>query len=205
MSKMIQNPEAYFGDFLPPRNELLLSLEKEARKEGIPIVGPVVGELLYILARTAGAVRILELGTATGYSAIFLASACRSVDCRLMTMERNEAMAMHAKDNLAKAGFADMVKILIGDAIDLMASMEGPIDMIFMDIDKEHYKDALPHCHRLLRGGGLLVTDNVGFQGADDFNREIFSHAQWRVVNLYAFLPGHSPEKDGLSIAVRSD
>ena len=81
--------------------------------------------------------------------------------------------------------------------------MDDPFDLIFMDIDKESYASALPHCLRLLRIGGLLITDNVGFQSADTFNREIFAKSQWRVVSLFSFLPMHSPEKDGLSLALR--
>ncbi len=72
---MIPDLENYFRNLVPPRTELLRRLEAEAEQEHIPIVGPVVGELLFILARVMGARRILELGTATGYSAIYLAQA----------------------------------------------------------------------------------------------------------------------------------
>ena len=96
MSEMIANPEAYFRRMLPGRSALLQALEEEARREEIPIVGPVVGELLYVLARATGAVRILELGTATGYSAIFLAEACSATGGRLTAMEVDEAMARRA-------------------------------------------------------------------------------------------------------------
>ncbi|MGD2029519.1 MAG: hypothetical protein PVG86_06220, partial [Desulfobacterales bacterium] len=73
MSNLIDNPEEYFRKFLPERNQLLMELEEQARREKIPIVGPIVGELLYILAKATQSRRILELGTATGYSTIFLA------------------------------------------------------------------------------------------------------------------------------------
>jgi len=75
MPDLIDNPEEYFRQFLPKRDQLLIELEEEARREEIPIVGPIVGELLHILARVTQARRILELGTATGYSTIFLARA----------------------------------------------------------------------------------------------------------------------------------
>ena len=82
MSRMIPDPEGYFRKFVPSRDSLLLEMEEEARQEGIPIVGPVVGELLYILVCASGAVQILELGTATGYSAIYLARACDELNGR---------------------------------------------------------------------------------------------------------------------------
>jgi caffeoyl-CoA O-methyltransferase len=72
MSKLVDQPEKYFKDLIPARDELLLALEAEAERENIPIVGPVVGELLYILAGATRAQNILEVGTATGYSAIYL-------------------------------------------------------------------------------------------------------------------------------------
>jgi len=203
MSKMIPDPEGYFSEFVPQRDELLKALEEEAQKEGIPIIGPVVGELLYILARTAEARMILELGTATGYSAIHLGRACQAVGGRLITVEWDREMAKKAENNLHEAGVDEVAEVMIGDATELLMAMEGPLDFIFMDIDKEYYADLLPHCHRILRVGGLLVTDNVGFQSSDPFNREVFSRAEWRVVHLLSFLPGHSPEKDGLSLALR--
>jgi predicted O-methyltransferase YrrM len=72
-----------------------------------------------------------------------------------------------------------------------------------MDIDKEGYLPALSDCFRLLRPGGLLVADNTGFQGAADFNQALLTDRRWRAVNLLTMLPQHSPEKDGLALAVK--
>ncbi len=203
MAAMIADPEEYFRGFVPPRDELLLELEREALHERIPIVGPVVGELLYILARAVRAERILELGTATGYSTIYLGRACQEHKGQVISLEWDEGMATRARRNLAKAGLSDRVEVLVGSAADLMAEMTQEFDLIFMDIDKEGYLAALPYCQHLLKIGGLLFTDNVAFQGAAEFNREIFSRTAWRVVPLLCWLPHHSPEKDGLSLALR--
>lgn len=200
---MIPDPENYFQNFLPPRTELLQRLEAEAAQERIPIVGPVVGELLFILASAMGARRILELGTATGYSAIFLAQAVAPAAGRVLTLEADPAMARRAQDNIGAAGLAAQVEVQIGDAQALMASLTGPFDLIFLDIDKEGYLPALAGCHRLLRPGGLLVVDNTGFQGAADFNQALWTDRRWRSVNLLALLPRHSPAKDGLALAVK--
>jgi len=205
MSLMQPDLEGYFRGFVPPRDELLLELEREAEREGIPIVGPVVGELLFILARAAGAAHILELGTATGYSTIYLGRACDPAKGRVLTLEQDAALARRARSNFARAGLEKLIEVREGDAFQLMGKMSGPFDFIFMDIDKEGYLPALPHCLRLLKVGGLMVTDNVGFSGAADFNREIFRHRQWRTVHLLGLLPRHSPEKDGLSLALRVD
>ena len=203
MSVMIPDLENYFRGFIPLRDALLLELEEEAARESIPIVGPVVGELLSILAQVTGATNLLELGTATGYSGIFLGRAAATAGGRVVSLELSDTMAARARSNLARAGLAQTVEVRVGEALSLMATMSETFDLIFLDIDKESYLPALTPCRRLLRSGGLFVADNVGFAGAADFNREILSHPAWRAVHLLTFLPRHSPEHDGLALAVR--
>jgi caffeoyl-CoA O-methyltransferase len=203
MAAMLADLEGYFRGFVPPRDELLEELENEAQREAIPIVGPVVGELLFILARATGAALILELGTATGYSGIYLARGCEPAQGRVLSLEMDEAMAARARANFTRAGLADRVEVRVGEALSRLAGLAGPFDLIFLDIDKESYLPALNHCQRLLRPGGLLVADNVGFAGAADFNREIFQRRHFRTVHLLGLLPRHSPERDGLCLAVR--
>ncbi len=202
MAAMMPDLEAYFRGLVPASGELLSALEKEALEEAIPIVGPVVGRLLYILTRSLGARAVLELGTATGYSGIHLAQALEQGG-KLVTLEMDEAMAGRARANFLRAGLGDRVEVQVGEALKLMAGLAGPFDLIFLDIDKESYARALPQCHRLLRPGGLLVADNVGFTGADEYNRALAAASEWRAVPILCFLPRHSPEKDGLSLAVK--
>ena len=203
MCAMIVDLEAHFREFLPPRDELILKLEEEAQQENIPIIGPLVGELLFILARATQAQHILELGTASGYSAIYLARGAEPQNGRVVTLESDPQMAARAQANCAAAGVGSRVEVRQGEALALMEGMAGPFDFIFLDIDKESYLPALDRGHRLLRLGGLLVADNVGFAGAQDFNQEIFRRPEWRVAPLLCFLPAHSPERDGLSLAVK--
>ena len=204
MPPIMEHPETYFRQFIPPRSALLKELEEEAHREEIPIIGPVVGEFLFILARVVRAEKILELGTATGYSAIFLSEAFESQRGQLITIENDKKMAQRARKNFQRAGFEKQIEIRVGDAIDVMKTLSAPFDLIFMDIDKIHYNRALPHCRRLLRKNGLLVADNVGFEDADPFNASIYASKAFRMVSLYSFLPIHSPEKDGICLALRS-
>ncbi len=203
MSAMIPDLETQFRGFVPPRDELLLALEEEARQEHIPIVGPLVGELLFILARATQARRILELGTAAGYSAIYLARGSEPHQGKVVTLEADGGMAIRARKNISRAGLSERIEVREGEALLLMENMADSFDLVFLDIDKESYLAALTHCQRLLRVGGLLVADNVGFTAAQDFNREIFQRPEWRAAPLLCFLPEHSPERDGLCLAVR--
>jgi predicted O-methyltransferase YrrM len=203
MSRIVDQPEQYFSQFVRRDDPLLRELEHEAQAEKIPIIGPVVGELLFILSVAMRAQAILELGTATGYSAIFLARACAVSAGRLTTLEIDPSLAARARKNLERAGLTPHATVICGEALPRLSEMEGYFDLIFMDIDKIDYARALGDCHRLLRPGGLLVADNIAFPDADEFNRAIFSHAGWRPVSLLAFLPGHSPERDGLCLALR--
>lgn len=203
MNDMIPTPDTYFRGLLPRRRRLLERLETEAEVEAIPIVGPVVGELLYILARISRPRQLLELGTATGYSAIYLAEACREVGGRLVTLENDAALARRAAKHLAEAGLERWAQVEHADALAWLAQAQTCLDLVFMDIEKEDYVRALPHCGRLLAPNGLLVADNVGFKDADSFNRAIHADPAWRPVSLYTLLPGHSPLYDGLCLAVR--
>jgi caffeoyl-CoA O-methyltransferase len=205
MSGMIAEPEPYFRQFIPERDNLLKELETEAKNQEIPIIGPLVAELLYVLVRATNAVSVLELGTATGYSGIYLARAAAENGGRLVTIEWSMEMAERAHKNFQKAGVLDVVDIMTGDAQDILETLKGPFDFVFLDIDKEYYVKVLPRLHEVMKKCGLLVADNVGFKDADIFNHAIAGSRQWKCVNLFAFLPGHSPEKDGLCIALAQD
>jgi caffeoyl-CoA O-methyltransferase len=203
MGIMVANPGTYFGQWIPQRSDLLKALESEAKQLAIPIVGPVVGNLLCLLATITGARRIIELGTATGYSAIFMGQACQSNDGHLTTFEVDPEMAARATGNIKQAGLAQWVRVQCQDALKGLRTFAQAADMIFMDIEKEDYQRALPLCQQALRKNGLLVADNTGFKDAHGFNQAIFESADWTSVNLWTFLPGHSPEYDGLCIALK--
>ena len=203
MSDIVEHPEAYFRGLVPERDALLERLEKEAEEEDIKIVGPVVGELLFVLAVVTGAGRILEFGTATGYSAIHLARGSEGNNGRVYTVEKDAEWIHRAQKNIIEAGLEERIRILEGDADAVAAGLEGDFDLVFLDVEKEDYDPLLDHCHRLLRPGGLLFADNVAFLQAGPFNRKIHRDDRWRNVHLLSYLPGHSPENDGLCLAAR--
>ncbi|MBS3755820.1 MAG: O-methyltransferase [Desulfobacterales bacterium] len=202
MSDMVKHPETYFSGFIPERDGLLRKLEAEAEKEQIPIIGPVVGELLFVLARATGATSILELGTATGYSAVYLGRACAPAGGRMVTLENDPDMAARAERNLQEAGLSETVSVRTADALATLPKLEGPFDFVFLDIEKKDYQPALSALSRIVRPGGLLIADNTGFRDTNAFNRAIFDNPAWRSVQILSFLPMHSASHDGLCFAV---
>lgn len=144
----------------------LNELEKYAIKTNVPIIRPQMQSLLRLLVTWGRPMHILEVGTAIGFSALFL-SEYAPVGCQITTIEKYEKRILLAKENFEMAGKADCITLLEGDAAELLASMkdEGAYDMVFMDAAKGQYIHFLPDILRLLSPEGLLVSDNVLQEG----------------------------------------
>jgi len=156
--------ERYLAGLNPLADAVLLEIAREGEKQGLPLVDAEVGALLRVLATAVGATRILEIGTAIGYSGIWLAGALPA-DGMLVTMEKDQKRAAQARENFVRAGLADRVNVMIGDASRMLAKVSGPFDLIFQDGDKPSYLSMLDRLVGLIRPRGLLVTDNVLWDG----------------------------------------
>jgi caffeoyl-CoA O-methyltransferase len=168
MPKSVVPPsiEEYVAGLVPSRSAVLHELEDHASKNNVPIVGPVEGNFLYLLARTSGARRVLELGTATGYSGLWLAQAIAPLRGHLTTIEMSPERAEFARGNFARAGYAGVVDVILGDALKMLPTVAGPFDFIFNDLACSAPQDdfvlrLLDLCLPLLAAGGLMVVDNA--------------------------------------------
>jgi predicted O-methyltransferase YrrM len=163
----ITNPEvdSYLICHIPPRDAVLTRLERQAELEHIPIVGPVVGNFLYILARIHHAKQILELGTAIGYSTIWWAKAVQPLGGKVTSVEIDENRYIQAQKNLASAGLIQNVELQLGDVVKILPKIGSGFDIIFIDTDKEVYLDVLRECKKKVRKGGLIVADNCLWSG----------------------------------------
>jgi predicted O-methyltransferase YrrM len=206
--------ERYLASLNRASTDVLADIARGNEPRGLPLVDAEVGALLRVLATAVNASRILEIGTAIGYSGIWLASALPPGGM-LITMEMSEERAREARENFARAGLADRVSVIVGDAQLKLAKVSGPFDLIFQDGDKRLYVPLLDRLVALLRPRGLLVTDNVlwdgevapGFVDAprrpvddtraiDEYNRRLASHP--------GLLTTIVPLRDGVSIAVKT-
>jgi predicted O-methyltransferase YrrM len=136
----------------------------EGHSEGLPIVDPQTGALLHLLTQLTRATRVLEIGTAIGYSSLWIATAL-PVDGMLITIERDASRAERARAHFAAAGVADRVSVMVGDTSRYLHKVAGPFDLIFQDGDKTQYEPSLPRLLELLAGTGVLATDNVLWSG----------------------------------------
>ncbi len=138
----------------------LNELEKYARETDVPIIRTQMQGLLKFLLAFLKPHNILEVGTAIGFSALLM-SEYAPEDCHITTIEKYEKRIPLARENFAKAGKAGKITLLEGDAAEVLKELEGSYDLIFMDAAKGQYLHFLPDILRLLRPGGLLVSDNV--------------------------------------------
>lgn len=138
----------------------LEELEQYAIETNVPIIRPQMQSFLKVLLAMKQPHKILEVGTAIGFSALLMAEYAPS-DCKITTIEKYEKRIPIAKENFRKAGKQEQITLLEGDATELLAKLTGPYDFIFMDAAKGQYIHFLPDILRLLETGGVLVSDNV--------------------------------------------
>lgn len=142
----------------------LAELEAFARRENIPIIQHEVVAYFRLLMQTLQPESILEIGTAIGFSALLMAE--YAPEAKITTIDRNEEMIAFAKDNFAKYDTRKQIKLLEGDAVDLLSTLEDEYDFVFMDSAKSKYVIFLPEVLKRLKVGGVIVFDDI-FQGGD--------------------------------------
>ncbi len=196
--------DKYIHKILPKRDDVLREMERYAKQRKVPIIGPAVGRLIYLLAQISGAKRIFEMGSAIGYSTIWLARAA-GPDAEVYYTDGDAENARRARGNFRRAGVEDRIQILVGDAVELIDGVTGEFDLIFIDVNKHQYPAALRKALPRLRSGGLLLTDNVLWsgrvtrratdartRGIQQFNRMIYTSSE--------LFPVIIPLRDGVAV-----
>ncbi len=161
-----ERTEAYIESLTAAKPQFLSELEKRAKADGIPIIRPSAQSLLAFVLADVKPERILELGAGVAYSSIFMIT--YAPYAHVDTIENYEKRIAEAKKNIAEADMKDKIELIEGDAMEIiedMASSGRVYDMIFIDAAKAQYVNYLPVCKKLLRKGGVLVSDNVLFDG----------------------------------------
>src|SRR6202050_458641 len=199
--------EQYLADLLPKRDAVISEMERYAKQQDVPIIGPVVARMVYLMARIRGASRIFEMGSAIGYSTIWLARAAGPRG-EVYYSDGSPENHQRARAFCRRAGGANRIHFGWGDAFELFDHTRGTFDLIFIDIDKHQYPEALRKAWPRLRRGGLLVADNTLWSGKvaappkdvqtraiQDFNRRLYADKK--------FFPVIVPLRDGLTVALK--
>ncbi|HEU4326572.1 MAG TPA: O-methyltransferase [Roseiflexaceae bacterium] len=207
--------EDYLAALMPDRPPVLAQLEYDGRKNGWPLVGPVEGQFIYLIAKSIGAREALEIGTATGYAALWILHAIAPAGGCLTAIERQPERYRRAEEYIARAGFGDSFRIHEGDWFSELEQISGQFDLIFLDILRLLPGDhdalqALNLCLPLLRPGGMLIADNVlcnalvleedaapTVRGIQEFNRTIMQHPDLESVIV--------PLRDGVALCRKRD
>jgi len=199
--------EQYMESLLPPREPVLQRIERELEGERIPAIGPMVGQLARLLLRLQGCRDVLELGTAVGYSAIWLAGGCSG---QVVTLETDHDRAGRARANIRDAGLAGRVEVVEEGALDYLERERGAVDCVFNDLLNSFPDERMvERCFELSLGrlnpGGLLLADNALGRGevVRPESRQARNIARYN--ELVARTPGLEsvivPLRDGFSIA----
>ncbi|WP_204260272.1 O-methyltransferase [Caloranaerobacter azorensis] len=156
--------EEYIRSILPRSSEFLKALEDYAKNYNVPIIHPEVAQFIRVIMKIKNPKKILEIGTAIGYSAIVMAEASNE-NCEIVTIERREDMVKLAKENFKKGGLDNRIKILHGEAQEILPNIKDNFDIVFLDAAKGKYMEFLPYCIDNLNDGGIIISDNILFKG----------------------------------------
>lgn len=194
-------------------SEILETIEKEALASSVPIIRREMQSFLKTLLLMRKPMRILEVGTAVGFSALLM-SEYAPEGCRITTIENYDKRIPIARENFRRAGKEEQITLIEGDAAEVMKTLEGPYDFIFMDAAKGQYIHYLPEALRLLPEGGVLVSDNVMQDGdviesrfaVERRNRTIHARMREYLYELKhnaALVTSIIPLGDGVAVSVK--
>jgi predicted O-methyltransferase YrrM len=156
--------DKYIYSLLPKRDPILAEMEAHAKRYSVPIVGPACGRLLALMAQMIGAKRIFEMGSAIGYSTLWLARAA-GAGAEVFYTDGDPENAKRAQATFERAGVADRIHVQVGNALDLLKKTPGEFDLIFNDVDKHYYPEVFHLAVPRVRSGGLFITDNALWSG----------------------------------------
>lgn len=192
--------EDYILSILPENEEFLKELELYASENHVPIVDKEVAQFLKVLLKIIRPKKILEVGTAIGYSALIMASSTDE-DCKIKTIERRSDMVKLAEKNINNTDYKYKIEILQGEANEILPDLNEEFDFIFLDAAKGHYLEFFNDCTNLLKNKGVVVSDNVLFRGMVASDELIIRRKKTIVKRLREYL-GHITDLDGYETSV---
>lgn len=206
--------ECYIRSLIEEHKDILKELEDYARENSVPIVQREVAKFLELMISIKKPLKILELGTAIGYSAILMSISSGKKNL-ITTVEKNKDMVRVAKENIEKYKFTDCIQVIEGDCLEVLKNIKEKYDFIFIDAGKGHYNQFLPYCLKLLDKDGIIVADNVLFRGMVAWDELVEKRKITIVKRMREYLSAISdnsrfitsviPMGDGIAVTARRD
>ena len=200
----------FLTDLVPPREPEMQRMEEYARKTNFNIIGPAAGYVCYQVARMIGAQSVFELGSGYGYSTAWFAKAVKENGGGVVHhVVWDQKLSDMAAGHLSRLGYEGQIQYHVAEAIATLRDTPGPFDLIFCDIDKHGYPEALPVIKSKLRQGGVMITDNIIWHarifdnkdtsadtvGVRDFTRLVAQDPDW--------IASVMPVRDGVMVAYK--
>lgn len=193
--------EEYIRNLIPSSDNFLLELEKYAEINHVPIIHPEVAQLIKVLLNIAKPKKILEIGTAIGYSALVMASAIEKHG-KIISIEKREDMINIAEKNITDNGYSNMIQIIKGEAEEILPNINDKFDFIFIDAAKGQYMEFFPHCLRNLVDGGIILSDNVLYKGMVASDELVMRRKKTIVKRMRNYLDYITSNKDLVSSVI---
>jgi predicted O-methyltransferase YrrM len=203
--------EEYIRSLIPENTGILKELEDYAAENSVPIIHREVGNFLRFIINLKKPAKILEIGTAIGYSSILMCSSAKNI--KIKTIEIDNDMVKTARFNIEKSGFTENIQVVEGDCLNIIKELNEKFDMIFLDASKGHYNQIFEDCLRLLSDDGIIIGDNVLFRGMVASRKLLIRRKITIVKRMKLFLNRISndnnlvtaviPMGDGISVTVR--
>ncbi len=201
--------DSYINSLILDEDEKLTAFRKECEERSLPIIHKEVGQFIKLLINQTNAKSIIEVGTNVGYSSIFF-SHVMNFEGKVVTIERSEKFYQEAINNIKRFNLDKNIEVHFGDATEILDTIEGTFDIAFIDAAKSYYRTFFDKCCEKMKSGGVIISDNVLYQGMIATDELVVRRKKTLVRNLRNFLEYIShdgrfitsvlPLGDGLSV-----
>lgn len=203
----------FINSYNTMQSEILEDIRKEAVADGVPIIRREMENFLKVILRMSCPTRILEIGSAVGYSALIM-SEYMPKECRIVTIENYDKRIPVAKENFKRAGKNDVIELIESDAVEALEKLTGPFDFVFIDAAKGQYSTYLKYVYEMLSPGGIIITDNILCDGeiiesrfaVERRNRTIHSRMReylYEITHMEGLDTSLIPIGDGVSLSIK--
>ncbi len=179
--------DSYINSLILDDDEKLEAFRKECEERSLPIIHKEVGQFIKLMIKQANVKNIIEIGTNVGYSSIFF-SHVMDFEGKVVTIERSEKFYEEALNNINSFNLAKNIEVHFGDATEILDKIDCSFDMAFIDAAKSYYKVFFDKCYEKMKSGGIIISDNVLYQGMIASDELVVRRKKTLVRNLRNYL-----------------